>query len=138
MKSEALRNIKTMRQVKSSLDVARNQRSRTTNSLSKTSEEIERLESLMDPRQDQVMKKEIKRFATQQASINKSRQRVLKSREKLAMTLNRNRALTELRQKLQYTIWEEPAPAAPKAEKAPAKPNPRQVENGFNHVELKY
>jgi t-SNARE complex subunit (syntaxin) len=127
-----------MRQVKTSLEVARNQRSKTTNSLSKTSEEIERLESLMDPRLGQVMKKEIKRFATQQASIDKSRQRVLKSREKLAMTLNRNRALTELRQKLQYTIWEEPVPAVPKAEKAPAKPSSRQVEKEFNHVELKY
>ena len=138
MKSETIRNIKTMRQVKNSLDVARNQRSKTTNSLSKTRQEIEYLESLTDRRVGQVLEKEIKRFATQQATIDKSRRRMLKAREKLAVTLNKNRALTELRHQLQQTIWEESAPPVAKAEKSAVKPNTRQVEKGFNHVELKY
>ncbi len=128
MKSEALRNVRTMRQVKTSLDVARSQRPRTTNSLSKTSGEIEYLESLTDPRLEQVLEKEKRRFAAQEVSINKSRQRVLRGREKLAMTVNRNRALTELRRQLQQTRWEGNDPVALKADTPAPEPNVRQVE----------
>ena len=129
MKSEALRNIRTTRQVKTSLDVARSQRTRTTNSLSKTSKKIEYLESLTDRRLEQVLGKERIRFAAQEASINKSRQRVLRAREKLAMTVNRNRALTELRRELQRTRWEGNDPAATLEVETPVpEPNLRQVE----------
>ncbi len=128
MKSEALRNIRTMRQVKTGLDVLRSQRPRTANSLSKTSGEIEYLESLTDRRLGQVLGKERMRFAAQEASINKSRQRVLRAREKLAMTVNRNRALTELRHELQRARWEGNNPAALKVEMPSVKPNLRQVE----------
>jgi hypothetical protein len=127
MKSEALRNIRTMSQVKTSLDVARSQRPRTVNSLSKTSGEIEYLESLTDRRLEQVMGKERRRFAAQEASINKSRQRVLIAREKLAMTINKNRALTELRRELQQARWKGNDPVVPKVESAPA-PNLSQME----------
>ena len=128
MKSEALRSIRTMRQVKTSLDVARSQRPRTTNSLSKTSGEIEYLESLADRRLEQVLGKERMRFAAQEASINKSRQRVLRAREKLAMTVNRNRALTELRHALQHSHWEGNARTVQEAEMPSVEPNLRQVE----------
>ncbi len=128
MKSEALRNVRTMREVKSSLDIARGQRLRTTNSLSKTREEVEALGSLTDRRLEQVLGKEQRRFAAQEASINKSRQRVLRAREKLAMTVNKNRSLTELRRKLQQTRWEGNDPVAPKAEMPAPEPNLRQVE----------
>jgi hypothetical protein len=105
MQSEALRNIKTMRQVKTGHDLARNQRVRTTNSLSRTEEEAAHLLSLADRQAEQILAKETKRFAAMEASIEKSRGRVLKAREKLAATINRNRALTELRHELQRARW---------------------------------
>ncbi|MDP2729836.1 MAG: hypothetical protein Q8O55_05085 [Dehalococcoidales bacterium] len=126
MKSEALRKIKTMRQVKISLDVARGQRFRTTNSLSKTKEETGHMESLTDRRLEQTLEKERRRFAAYEMAVNKSRQRVLMSREKLAMTLNRNRALTELRHQLQQSRWEGNDPVLPKVQ-ARNQPN-RQIE----------
>ncbi len=128
MQSEALRNIKTMRQVKISLDVARSQKPRTTNSLSKTKEEIERLESLKDNRLEQVLQGEKRRFAAHEASFEKSRQRVLRARDKLAMTVNKNRALTELRHELQQARWAGNDPPPPKAELPAPEPNLRQVE----------
>ncbi len=90
-----------------SLDVARRQKLRTTNSLSKTAEEIRQLESLTDRRLGQVLETERRRFAAQEASVNKSRERVLASRKRLAIMVNRNRALAELRQQLQRSRWEE-------------------------------
>jgi hypothetical protein len=126
MKSETLRNIRTMRQVKT-FDVFRGRRLRTTNSLSKNRDEIEHLESLTDRRLPQVLEKERRRFAAQETSVNKSRQRVLKAREKLAMTVNRNRALTELRHELQRTRWEGDDPVDLKAETPAREPN-RQFE----------
>jgi hypothetical protein len=114
MESEALRNLRTMRQIRTGTDLTRGQKLRTTNSLSKTKEEVERLQSLSDRREGQILAKERKRFATQEAAIEKSRRRLLRSREKLAVTINRNRALTELRHELQHTRWEgrDPMPTA--------------------------
>jgi hypothetical protein len=116
MQSEALRNIKTMRQVKTGHDLARSRRVRTTNSLSRTEEETAHLLSLTDRRTGQILAKEMKRFAAMEASVNKSRGRVLKAREKLAATVNRNRALTELRYQLQRARWEEGNPVPLKKE----------------------
>ena len=106
MPSETLRNFRTMRQVKTSLDLAKNQRVKTTNSLSRTEEEAAHLLSLTDRRAGQILAKETKRFAAMEASVDKSRGRVLKAREKLAATINKNRALTELRYQLQRARWE--------------------------------
>ena len=106
MTSEALRNFRTMRQVKTSLDLAKNQRVKTTNSLSRTEEEAAYLLSLTDRRAGQILAKETKRFAAMEASVDKSRGRLLKAREKLAATINKNRALTELRYQLQRARWE--------------------------------
>ena len=131
MKSETLRNLRTMREVKNSLELARNHRPRTTNSLSRPRDEIEYLESLNDRQLEQVLEKERRRFGAQEASINKSRQRVLRSREKLAMTVNRNRALTELRRKLQQTRWEDNGLAAPRVETPVARPAVRQIELNY-------
>ena len=129
MRSEALRNVRTMRDVKTSLDVARGQRLRTTNSLGRTREEAGQVESPTDRRMEQTLEKERRRFAARETSINRSRQRVLMSREKLAMTLNRNRALTELRHQLQRSRWEGNDPAAPKV---PAHRQPNR------EIELRY
>jgi len=114
MESEALRHIRTMREVRTGLDVARGQRLRTTNSLGKTREEAGQVESPTDRRMEQTLEKERRRFAAYEASVNRSRQRVLASREKLAMTLHRNRALTELRHELRRSRLEGSAPAVPK------------------------
>lgn len=136
MKSEALRNIRTMHQVKTSLNVARSQRPRTTNSLSKTRDEIEYLESLTDRRLKQVLEKEQRRFAAQEAAINKSRQRVLRAREKLAATINKNQALMELRHELQQRrrAGEESASQASNSGEV----KPPVGESSFNEVELRY
>lgn len=119
MQSEALRNSKTMRQVKTGHDLARSQKVRTTNSLSKTEEETAHLLSIADRRTEQILAKETKRFAMMEASIDKSQGRVLKAREKLAATINRNRALTELRYQLQRARWGERTPIPLKKEPPP-------------------
>lgn len=131
MQSEALRNIKTMRQVKTGHDLAAGRQARTTNSLSRPSEEAARLLSLNDRRAEQVLAKEAQRFAAMEASFDKSRGRVLKAREKLAATINRNRALTELRYELQRARWD-------KKEPAPPKKTPRPVKTTRRGVEVKY
>ena len=131
MVSETLRNIRTMRQVKTSLDLARSQKPKTTNSLSKTKDEVEYLLSLTDPKVGQILAKERKRFAAQEASIDKSRQRVLRSRERLAVTINRNRALNELRHELQRARWEGRDPT-------PAKTEPSTPEQNLHQVEFRY
>jgi predicted RNase H-like nuclease (RuvC/YqgF family) len=103
MESEALRNIRTMRQVKTSLEVAGNQRIKTTSSLSKTTEEREHLESLGidNSLTAQILAKEKARAAAFKSSVERSREKLLKSREKLATVINRNRALTKLRHEIQ-------------------------------------
>jgi hypothetical protein len=106
MSSEALRNIRTMRQVQTSLDLNRCQRFKTTNSLSRTEEEMAHLLSVTDRQTEQVLAKERKRSAAVEAAVDKSRQRLIMAREKLAATINRNRALTELRHELQRARWE--------------------------------
>jgi hypothetical protein len=130
MQSEALRNIKTMRQVRTGHDLAR-KRIRTTNSLSRPAEEAERLLSFNDRQAEQVLAKEAQRFAAMEASFDKSRGRVLKAREKLAATINRNRALTELRYKLQQARWDGKEPAC--AKQAPPAAKPRRT-----RMEVKY
>jgi hypothetical protein len=128
MQSEALRNIRTMRQVKTSLYVARRQKLKTSNSLSKTEEEAAYLLSLTDRRAGQILAKEVRRFAALEASIDKSRGRVLKAREKLAVTINKNRALNELRLELQQARWEGNMPALARAETPTPRPNLHQIE----------
>lgn len=131
MESETLRNIGTMRQVKTSLAIARSQKLKTTNSLSRTKEEIVYLNSVTDPRLEQILAKERKRFAVLEAAIDKSRQHLLQQREKLAMTVNKNRALTELRYELQRARWEGNDPVAPKAEMPASKPRLHRVELSY-------
>ena len=127
MVSETLRNIRTMRQVKTSLDLAKSQKLKTTNSLSKTKDEVEYLLSLTDRQAGQILAKERKRFAAQEAVIDKSRRRVLRSREKLAVTINRNRALTELRHELQQARWEGKDPKPSTKEPSTARRYLRQI-----------
>jgi uncharacterized Fe-S radical SAM superfamily protein PflX len=131
MESEALRNLRTMRQIRTGTGLARGQKLRTTNSLSKTKEEVEHLQSLSDPRVGLILAEERKRFAAQEAAIEKSRRRVLKSREKLAVTINKNCALTELRHKLQRTRWEGRDPV-------PTTKQPSTAHQYLKQMELRY
>jgi valyl-tRNA synthetase len=131
MLSEALRNIRTMRQVKTSLDLAENQRIKTTNSLSRTEEEETYLQSLSDRRLEQILAKERKRSAAVEVAIDKSRQRLIKAREKLAATINKNRALTELRHELQRTRWKG-------RNSVPLKKAPLDEGGNLRRMELKY
>jgi hypothetical protein len=131
MPSEALRNIRTMRQVKTSLDLARRQKQKTTNSLSKTEEEAAYLLSLTDRRVVQILDKETRRFAAMEASISKSKGRVLKAREKLAATINRNHALTEMRHELQQARWEG-------RDSVSSKKAPLEEGGSLRRMELKY
>jgi hypothetical protein len=101
MESEALTRIRTMREVTSGLDVARQHRPRTTNSLSQSGKRIEPPEPANDRRLSQMLAKERRRFAAHEASVEKSRKRLLKFRDGLAQTIARNQALTELRLELQ-------------------------------------
>jgi hypothetical protein len=103
MKSETLRNIRTMRQVKNSLDVAANQKLKTTNSLFKSPEETQHLEStgLNSNQTNQILAREKARAAKFEASVDRSQQKLLRSREKIAGLVNRNRALTALRHDIQ-------------------------------------
>jgi predicted nucleic acid-binding Zn-ribbon protein len=117
-----------MRQVKSSLDLAKNQRVKTTNSLSRTDEEMAYLKSLADGQVGQILAKERKRFAAHEAAVDKSRQRLLKAREKLAATINKNRALTELRHELQQSRLKGRNPTPEKVKVPTLKPKLRQVE----------
>ncbi len=104
MESEALRNIRTMRQVKTSLEVAGAQRIKTTRSLSKTTEEKERLETLGldNSLTAKMLAKEKTRAAAFEASVERSRQKLLMSRDKMAGIINRNQALTKLRHEIQH------------------------------------
>ena len=138
MQSEALRNIKTMRQVKSSLEVAGRQRIKTTNSLFKTVEENERLESVgLDSGQTaQILAKEKMRAAKFEASVERSRQKLLKSREKIAGLVNRNRALTNLRHEIQHN--REAAKGAHVMAINSAAKTEAAKHNGLHEIELKY
>jgi len=130
VKSEALRNLRTMRQIRTDLDLARHQRPRTTNSLSKTPEELEQLESLRDPQTERILARERSRFADRAARVERSREHILKAREKLAMTINKNRALTELRRELGRTRWGEDPPQS----RAPKAPD----QGRFHETEFRY
>ena len=127
MPSEALTKVRTLRQVKSSLDVARKQRLRTTNSLDRATEQMRYLESPSDIGLHRILDRERKRFAAQEAAVDRSRKRLLEFREKLAQTINRNRALTELRLELQRGRSEGNNCLPPKAERRKPEQNMRQV-----------
>jgi len=131
MESEALRNLRTMRQIRTGTDMARDQKLRTTNSLSKTKEEVEHLQSLIDREVGQILAKERKRFAVQDAIIEKSQQRVLRAREKLAATINKNRALTKLRHELQRARQDGRSPVLSKKEPLTGSQNLRQIQLSY-------
>lgn len=106
MKSESLRGLKTARHIKSGLDLCRDRRVKTTNSLRKSPQELEMV--LPEDRAlEGMLEKERRRFASQITAVERSRQGMLRLRRKLALTINRNKALMELRRELQLAQWED-------------------------------
>jgi hypothetical protein len=138
MQSESLRNIKTMRQVKSSIEVANRQKIKTTNSLFKTDEEAEFLETagLGSGQTAQVLAKEKMRAAKFEASVERSRQKLLKSRKKIAALVNRNRALTNLRHEIQHN--RESVKIASTVSRIPPAQTEIPAHNTLHKIELRY
>jgi hypothetical protein len=135
MESESLRNIKTMRQVKSSLEVARKKTIPTTNSLFKTKPGAEPNDPAADRQIGRILAREKSRFKAYEDSVEKSRQRLLQSRRKLAIIINRNQSLTEMKHQLQQ--------ARSQKVDGPAPANTSMGKETFDHgklheIELKY
>ena len=106
MKHESLVSIKTFRDFKTGLENRNERKIKTTNSLSRTKKEQKFLESLMnDAALGQAVQENIQRFAKQNLAIKKSQEKMLKIRDKLAKTVNKNIQIVELRQKLQKGSW---------------------------------
>ena len=106
MKHESLVAIKTFRDFKTGLENRSERKIKTTNSLCRTKNEQMILESLLDDQElSQVIQKDTQRFAQQDLAIKKSQDKILKIRDKLAKTVNKNKQVLELRQKLQKGSW---------------------------------
>lgn len=106
MKHESLVAIKTFRDFRTGLENRSERKIKTTNSLFRTKKEQKILESLLDDKElSQAIQKDIQRFAQQDLAIKKSQEKILKIRDKLAKTVNKNKQVLEWRQKLQKGSW---------------------------------
>ena len=106
MKHESLVHIKTFRDFKTGLENRSERKIKTTNSIFRTKEEQKILESLIDDQElNKANQKDIQRFVQQDLAIKKSQEKMLKIRDKLAKTVNKNIQIVELRQKLQKGSW---------------------------------
>jgi len=111
MKHESLVAIKTFRDSKTGLENGNERKIRTTNSLSRSKKEQGILKSLIDDDDDdkklsQARQIDVQRFAQQDLAVKKSQEKMLLIRDKLAKTVNKNKKIIELRQKLQKGSWE--------------------------------
>jgi len=108
MKHESLVDIKTFRDSKTGLENGNERKIRTTNSLSRTKKEQRILKSLIDDddkKLSQARRIDIQRFTQQDLAVKKSQEKMLLIRDKLAKTVNKNKKIIELRQKLQKGSW---------------------------------
>jgi aspartate oxidase len=106
MKHESLVAIKTFRDFRTGLENRSERKIKTANSLCRTKKEQKILESLLDDQElSQARQMDIQRFAQQDLAIKKSQEKILKIRDKLAKTVNKNKQIIELRQKLQKGSW---------------------------------
>jgi hypothetical protein len=129
MESESLRNIRTMRQAKSSLDIAKAQRIKRTNGLNRKTDQISSSDKPIDRTMERTLSNEKRRSAAFEASVEKSRKRLLQLRDKLALVIDRNEMLMEMRHDLQKKAHSEHTAPTAQVAKAPHK---------FNEIELKY
>jgi len=106
MKHESLVHIKTFRDFRTGLENRSERKIKTTNSIFGTKKEQKILESLIDDQElNKANQKDIQRFVQQDLAIKKSQEKMLKIRDKLAKTVNKNIQIVELRQKLQKGSW---------------------------------
>jgi hypothetical protein len=137
MKKKTPGYIKLMTHSRNSHDIPRARDIRTVSSLFMTREERESLGSAMDYRAlGLVTRREKDKFARQDSALEKFKEAYFRGREKLAATINKNRALMELRHELQQRrrVGEESTSQASNSGEV----KPPVGESGFNHVELRY
>jgi len=102
MKSESLANIKTFQDIKTDVEKRGERKIKTTNSLSKTEEELKAIDSIVDDKAlVWALQKERQRSARQDLAMKRSRKKLLTTRRKLAKMVNKNREVMELRHQLQ-------------------------------------
>jgi len=129
--------IKLQGQTVNSSDIPGIRDIRTASSMFMTREERESLESAMDFRALGIdTRREIDKFARQDATVGKFRENYFKAREKLAGKINKNRALMELRHELQQRrrMGEDPDLGGCNTEEAKSPIG----QGGLNEVELRY
>ena len=137
MKEKAPGYIKLLAHSRNSTNIPRARDIRTASSLFMTREERGSLGSAMDFRAlGRETRREKDKFARQDAVLEKFKANYFKAREKLAATINKNKAMMELRHELQQRrrAGEEPEAQTPNSGEV----KPSAGEKGFNHVELKY
>lgn len=103
MKSEALTKLRTMRHIKSNAEIFRGQKARTTGALFRAfdNNDATDLELEKDRNFQTMLEREKRRFASRLQSVERARARLLNSRKKLSVIINKNKALMELRRELQ-------------------------------------
>lgn len=108
MKSESLKNLRTMREVRSSLEVCLRKKTNTLGSLN-SDESVKELisEKAPDREELQLVEKEKQRLRSFYKKVNDSQNRLLLLREKLAEKLRRNIALMKVRKELQKEVYQD-------------------------------
>ena len=137
MKNKAPGYIKLLARSRNSTNIPRVRDIRTASSLFMTSEDRESLGWAMDFRAlGREARREKDKFARQDAALEKFRGNYFKARERLAATINKNKAMMELRHELQQRRRDGEEPEAQTPNSGEVKPP--VGENSFNHVELRY
>lgn len=132
MKHESLVAIKTFRDFKTGLENRSERKIKTANSLFRTKKEQKILESLLDDKElSHAIQKDIQRFAQQDLAIKKSQEKILKIRDKLTKTVNKNKQIIEWRQKLQKESGE-------KVHSSPQKINRDFKPSNFKELKIEF
>ena len=129
--------IRLMGQSRNNSDIAGARDIRTASSMFMTREERESLESAMDFRALGIdTRREIDKFAHQDAAVERFQENYFRAREKLAATLNKNRALMRLKHELQRRrrMGEDPKPEGGNATEAKAPTS----QEGLSEIEVRY
>lgn len=139
MPKGTIKRIRTMRDIKSSLDISRKVSSvgedqlyrELTTDLENSPEEALKLKVMI--------RKERVRFASQMASVERSREGMRKMQKKLAGIIKRNRELMRVRRELQESMWngDNTPPSDYDTRKNTFKADPKE-DNKPSHIEMEY
>jgi len=142
MKRKSPGYIKLLGHSRNSTNIPRARDIRTASSLFMTREERESLEWAMDFRALGLeARREKDKFARQDSVLERFRENYFKARERLAATINKNKAMMELRHELQQRrrAGEEPDLEGCNTEGCNTKESKPPIgQEGFNEVELRY